>query len=366
MAHRIVTYNVLSPNLCSPSEYPYAEDSEYCTPAYRWGVLVEKLTKETDQKSIICLQEVSLAWSADLNDFFRGKAYRFIYQNYGSFFNGYMGVAIAYPHAKYHLHKTHFTCVADEKTGGWKVPKAPFRFLALLEKLLWCFFVKLLSMAGKKPATPTWEIVKFKKNVMVTLNLGFVVGSKAKNFLVATYHAPCVFEDPAATVVNTALALQVLERLSNKEIPYILVGDFNMKPNSPAYELATKGGLTQTTVNDPEDEEMHGKPCEVRPLYQGDPFKLRVDPVVSAYAAIKGKEPLFTYHAQRVNKKKFSSVLDYVFFRNVEQAQARIKVENVLDLAGCDKLAVLDSLPSKSEPSDHVMIGMEFNVEKME
>ena len=66
-------------------------------------IVKKKLEKEIADKSIICLQELSIAWNSNLHTFFSQNKYILITGMYGKKFNGYMGVGIAVPYEKYDI-----------------------------------------------------------------------------------------------------------------------------------------------------------------------------------------------------------------------------------------------------------------------
>ena len=51
----------------------------------------------------------------------------------------------------------------------------------------------------------------------------------SKPFVVGTYHMPCAFRVPAIMTIHCALSTQHLQKFA-KDDPYLLVGDFNIKP----------------------------------------------------------------------------------------------------------------------------------------
>lgn len=75
----------------------------------------EKLDHHISTSSIICLQEISLDWVGNLHPYFAANNYYLVTSNYGNKFNGYMGVGIAIPMAKYQLELTDITRIADTK-----------------------------------------------------------------------------------------------------------------------------------------------------------------------------------------------------------------------------------------------------------
>jgi mRNA deadenylase 3'-5' endonuclease subunit Ccr4 len=85
---RVASYNVLSSSLCSPSYFAQVENDKFCASKYRLDGLMKKLSVEIDKNAIICLQEVSLAWTSKLHPFLESKGYHFVVSNYGTRFNG--------------------------------------------------------------------------------------------------------------------------------------------------------------------------------------------------------------------------------------------------------------------------------------
>ena len=85
---RVATYNVLSSSLCSPSYFSNVSDEKWCSSKYRLEGLMKKLRTEIDNNAIICLQEVSLAWTGKLHTFLESNDYAFVVSNYGHRFNG--------------------------------------------------------------------------------------------------------------------------------------------------------------------------------------------------------------------------------------------------------------------------------------
>lgn len=386
MSIRVVTYNVLSSALCSPGYFTNVLDPKFCDPTYRLNGLYGKLLGETQQHAIICLQEVSLAWTGKLHAFFEDRGYSFIVSNYGTKFTGYMGVGIAYPRAHYELQAADIVCVADSKPGGWKIPreKNPWEEVdsVLAQKImlpLWRggnALGELLTSAVEKVralipplrrAESPWELAKKRPNTMVCLRLHPVNHAEDGEFVVATYHMPCQFWEPAAMTIHVALAFQLVAKLA-EGAPYILAGDFNMKPHSPQYALVTKGRLLSHTVDDPMDPEVNGKPTlPPGPLYPDDPFvytSLAGGPVESAYAKALGCEPPFTNHAMtRGSAKPFTQTLDYIFYHAGTKFWLHPRwVLNVSDTCTGILGQGIRSLPSDTERSDHLLIAANFQL----
>eukprot|EP00730_Choanoeca_flexa_P018724 TRINITY_DN9122_c0_g1_i3.p1 TRINITY_DN9122_c0_g1~~TRINITY_DN9122_c0_g1_i3.p1 ORF type:complete len:212 (+),score=24.32 TRINITY_DN9122_c0_g1_i3:155-790(+) len=93
---RIVTYNVLSPTLCSPDWFPECKPAA-CKAENRLGKVLTQLEPYVKEDSIICLQEVGVDWFGAFHTFFDQFNYTLILYNYKTT----MGVGLAYPKSKF-------------------------------------------------------------------------------------------------------------------------------------------------------------------------------------------------------------------------------------------------------------------------
>jgi endonuclease/exonuclease/phosphatase family metal-dependent hydrolase len=321
-----------------------------------------------------------------------------------------MGVGIAYPRGVYTLAASDIVCVPDTKLGGWSDPnnrqerrdnrsnegaivaqqnlalavvKKASQSIVLPFTMLWRGFgafanslqriwVKSDSSFPRRPDSP-WDLAKNRVNTMVCLRLRHkdVDESAGLDFLVATYHMPCQFWEPATMTIHTAICLQSLQQLAENRYPHILAGDFNFKPHSPQYALTTTGAFGPM-VEDPSDPEVDGKAsAPPGPLYPNDPFKFTLPrgPYKSAYREALGSEPRFTNYAMTGNQTKpFCDTLDYIFYRDGEKFKkrtARLQAKSALDLTEtCDAITGrgLKSLPSDTEYSDHLLLAAELEL----
>jgi mRNA deadenylase 3'-5' endonuclease subunit Ccr4 len=147
--------------------------------------------------------------------------------------------------------------------------------------------------------------------------------------------------------IHSALAMQCIQNFA-KSTPYILAGDFNIKPDSGVYELYTTGKLKK---NHPEHP----------PERNYDPWKVNLkEPVKSAYKEHNGEEPEFTNHAS-LNGNLFTGTLDYLFF-SPQLAQVKM----VQALPSISELGNPKALPNASEPSDHLLLAAEFVIQMNE
>mmetsp|Transcript_2548 Transcript_2548/g.6123 ORF Transcript_2548/g.6123 Transcript_2548/m.6123 type:complete len:362 (+) Transcript_2548:84-1169(+) len=357
---RVVTYNVLSSSLCEPSFYTACLPANLHAPT-RLERVKEKLRKEIERGSVCCLQEVSMLWCGDLHAFFDTHNYSLVHSLYGPTFNGNMGVGIAYPRTKYGLVKADITRISN--TMQWPAVQKPNPTLEMLRGVLgsaiWPLravlgvFVRglrLMGVAGRKKDAPKcpWGVAQKRENTMVSLclmpkpNLGSPKGAGGA-FVVGTYHMPCVFWDHRVIVIHMALALKHLAGVAGS-LPHVFAGDFNFLPGTAPYDLATKGSIGSSDDGYP-------------PLKQG----IDRDSVVqvpcamrSAYADCNGHEPQMTNYAQNPRSGLFVGCIDYIF------VSPHIKVLGCMELLSQSDFET--SLPTETEPSDHVMIGADLRI----
>lgn len=331
-AHRVATYNVLSSHLSEPSHFVSCAP-EHLDPKARLEKVLDKLSTEVDAGSIICLQEVSALWAGGLHTYFAKAGYHFITGLYGGSFNGYMGVGIAVPTARYELADVDITRIADTK----KVPRPSPSLLSKWTK-------PLLSWAAKKkiytPPIDMWDEVLRRHNQMVSARL--LDRRTGRRLVVGTYHMPCMFMMPSVMVTHCALSAQHLQRFAGED-PHVFLGDFNIKPSSSMYHLLTAGTL----------------PTE-HPDYPTlvDSWLPDVAPLRSAYALAHGQEPDFTNFAQSRQDPVFIETLDYIFLSKHWEVKAVQKLPNRAEVAG--------PLPNAEEPSDHMLLAAQISLPEEE
>lgn len=78
MKLRVVSYNVLSSHLASPSHFSTL-NPEYLDAAYRLPNVLSKLENQMKEpKTVICLQEVSYDWAGSFHNFFANRGYHLV------------------------------------------------------------------------------------------------------------------------------------------------------------------------------------------------------------------------------------------------------------------------------------------------
>ncbi|KAK3241996.1 hypothetical protein CYMTET_48292 [Cymbomonas tetramitiformis] len=350
---RVVSYNVLSSSLAAPSHFDSCDPSNLDS-SVRLERVLKKLEPEIKKNSIICLQEVSMMWAGKLEHFFGNRDYRFVYHLYGGKRNGYMGVGIAFSRNEFVSEQVDIQCLADTHPG-WPKPILRAGIVNALSKgidkvfapakPLWSVFRKV---TGFKRPIEDWNNAKDRKNAVTFVRLkekNASVNGKGEEFCIGTYHMPCAFRAPKVMAIHAALIKQYMESMS-AGAPYVLAGDFNIKPvddhgSESLYKLLTIGELAEDDPaypTFPPRRKTNWSPVGGAPLY-------------SAYALATGCEPDFTNYAKtKADTEPFIGTLDYIF------VSARWWI--VKEVSG---LPTRDSVtdgpfPNANEPSDHIMI----------
>ena len=178
--------------------------------------ILEKLNFEIDKQSIICLQEISTDYAGELHSHFSQNDYYFVHIGYGNKWNGYMGVGIAVPLAKFEIEEIDITRIADTKYMPRKqAPSFLARFLEFFMGFIKAF-LKLIGAGGKKEENP-WSIALARYNQMLCMRLKFkkVKGSTDnRSIVIGTYHLPCIFQVPAVMNIHCALAAHHISKFA--------------------------------------------------------------------------------------------------------------------------------------------------------
>ena len=150
-----------------------------------------------------------------------------------------------------------------------------------------------------------------------------------------------MFQCPPVMTIHCALSTQFIQRFAGN-LPYIFVGDFNIKPNSSTYNLLTQGTMEAANPDLP-------------PVLTGSDWKVDVKPMRSAYKESLGNEPEFTNFAKSRDSDTFIDTLDYIFLSN------EWKVESTDPLP--DKASAVGPYPTEEEPSDHLLLASSLKLD---
>eukprot|EP00591_Stephanopyxis_turris_P007457 CAMPEP_0195508794 /NCGR_PEP_ID=MMETSP0794_2-20130614/1913_1 /TAXON_ID=515487 /ORGANISM="Stephanopyxis turris, Strain CCMP 815" /LENGTH=376 /DNA_ID=CAMNT_0040635853 /DNA_START=128 /DNA_END=1258 /DNA_ORIENTATION=+ len=359
---RIVSYNVLSSHLASPNYFTKCKshhlEAETRLPKifakldaqikYQEQQKIDDDDKNKNTPVVFCLQEVSYDWAGKFHCFFAQRNYQFVTGLYGRKFNGYMGVALAYPMDDYETVDVDIARLSDEREGGWPERDGDSKscgwistvlsgmgrlVMGSVQTLVLKPFRGLLQIAPSNEPIDHWDMSENRHNVMLFARLREKHGKK-ESFCIANYHMPCAFYAPKVMNMHAEMVVRRTQLLAKGDA-HVLAGDFNIMPDSPTYGLVTKGEL------DAEDETFpNGK--------NGMEWMITSDKMRSAYAESEHGEPDFTNYAQIRDDDPFIGTLDYIFISK------HWKVNGVEEI--CNRNDAKGPFPNTEEPSDHVLI----------
>jgi len=158
------------------------------------------------------------------------------------------------------------------------------------------------------------ELVRVRPNRLLYVGLVYA----GKPVLVGTYHMPCAYDDPALMTIHATLATAALKDVATREnLPCVFAGDFNLLPTDPGYAALTAD-------------------------------------FTSACVTVNGAEPAYTtqviIHAEH---RFFQATIDYILHRGLTPVAVRT----------LPAVPEGTSLPSESEPSDHLLLWACFDIE---
>jgi 2',5'-phosphodiesterase len=328
MTIRVCSYNILSTNLCDPSWHVNCKP-EYLASFYRWKIISSRLLEQMRTNTIICLQELSDYWISALLVFFSSHNYTFVYDSQ------FLGVGIAFPHKKYSLLGVDMIGVGQKLKEQCKTKKRPKNKSCKLS----CVWNKLSSLMYygipfyfTSSPPDVWQTAIKKNNRLVRIILS---DSDGRKFTIFNYHMPCSFDDPDVMNIHAGMLLRVVQE-ECVVLPYILAGDFNSIPGSSVYNMITRGFIPVMPMSS---------------VYSTPWFE--ITPLKSAYYTALGTEPTFTNHSHtKISKVPFTNTIDYIF------SNSGFEVKSILHTL--DKVPE-DTFPNAEEPSDHLLIGAEYN-----
>lgn len=337
---RIVSYNVLSSSLASPSHFTQCDPSNLNS-VTRLKRVLTKLEAPVAARSIICLQEVSLSWGGHLHSFFANRGFHFLLASHGSYFNGYMGEALAFPLDLFEAVDLRIERLTDmmQWPGQQKLTGLSAVASCVCSRLQKAFHALRGSPPPRKqtPREP-WGHARGRYNRFIFARLRS--RTNGAKICVATYHMPCIFWSPPVMLIHAALVVRSFQRLCGGD-DGVLAGDFNMKPSESPYEMVLRGTIDKSHPDYP--------PACPDGTSADKWFPTPLAPMKSAYREVLGQEPDFTNYAKVESQPMFIETLDYVF------CTEGVDVVDVIRLPPRD--AVQGPFPDASEPSDHVMIG---------
>jgi exonuclease III len=279
---RVVSYNILSSELADPEFFTKCSP-ENLKASNRLPKILDKLQKEIDdfqetkdsgtkEPVIFCLQEVSHQWATALHVFFAERGYHMITGLYGKSFNGYMGIATAYPIQEFETLHVDLVRLSEKKAGGWpRKPKDPEP--GMIRKYIFdpiykpvkAVYKQLYNNSQNEKVEDAWDVSRWRFNQFIAVKLKNRRGDRSIPFWIGNYHMPCAFRTPAVMNIHADLVGSYIQKLAKSQQgekePYILAGDFNILPDSPHYSLLRTGLLEETDETYPEKKyDMSWKP----------------------------------------------------------------------------------------------------------
>lgn len=358
----MATYNVLSSHLSGVDHYSTL-NPDHLNPKNRLPVILQKIDEEVERSSIILLQEVSHDWAGTFHTHFANKGYHLVTGLYGKKFNGYMGVAIAFKTSSFNVLGVDISRLSDKREAGWpRQPREPKRNVVSrfaidlfgFAKTTTKSFLGLVGLynAPRWPPQDSWSMAENRFNQIVTVKLQDK--NTEKSFAIGNYHMPCAFYKPEVMTIHTDLAARHIQKLAATDddgaedeattMPYVLAGDWNIKPDGSSYRLLTTGKMDA------------GDPEWPTPKY-GMEWIPTSKAMRSAYAvAGNGNEPDFTNYARIKEDEPFIDTLDYIFLSE------EWKVKGVMELPHREGSGGPFPNLEKNEPSDHIMIAADLEL----
>lgn len=339
---RVVTYNVLSPTLCSLNRFPHCS-KENLDEKKRWSRIKAQLegVVAASGPTVICLQEVSEEWSGKLHAFFQKKGWHFTFALTPSTFFPPIGVGMAWANADLELEEL----LINRLGSSCRPPfhKKPSFLMQQAKALL--RFVSFHRLGRTPVALKPWVIAGQKQNRLLAARLRD--RRSGRLFVVATYHMPCLFGAPpdrkAKALHAAALRKAVAKFAAGGDI--VLAGDLNTKPPDSELGILLSGEIDSTDVACPQPYEG----LDWNTLLTGQP----APPLRSAYKDALGEEPAFTNYAWiEKEPEPFMDTIDYLL------VSPGVRVLAVKRLPSLEPGAPV--YPTAHEPSDHVLLAADL------
>lgn len=333
-AIRVVSYNVLSSHLASPTHFTTL-DPVHLEASTRLSLIFKKLDEAIGDNTIVCLQEVSHDWASAFHTWFANRGYHLVTGLYGKKSNGYMGVAVAYPNQVYETLDMDIARLSDKRIGGWPLAPETSGVWKGLQSL-WNIPKRLIGVVESPP--DHWETSENRFNILVTATLRDK--ATGQTFCIGNYHMPCAYYAPMVMTIHSEMAARHVQDIAG-ELPFILAGDWNITPGSATYKLLTTGELSKEDSSYPSPK-------------HGMTWTPTIQAMRSAYVEFEGSEPDFTNYARIKEEDPFIDTLDYIFLSKEWKVVGVKKIPHRKDADG--------PFPNEMEPSDHVLISADLEL----
>lgn len=221
-----IDFSLLSLQLATVSQYPTL-NPDHLQPENRLPVVLEKLESEINQhptNTVVCLQEVSYDWAGAFHTFFSKKGFHLVTGQYGKKFNGYMGVALAWPASTFETVDVDICRLADTREEGWP-EREETSFVASIvhgvSSIIDGTMKKLGFQDDKKVPPDHWSLSERRYNVLLTATLR--EKASGSTFAIGNYHMPCAYYCPMAMTLHSDLCARRVQLIAEKhQVPYLL------------------------------------------------------------------------------------------------------------------------------------------------
>lgn len=334
---KFISYNLLSPSLCSPTEY-IGYQVEVLERNKRRDKIFTQLKEWVSENNIFLLQEVPIHWKGNLEMFFEKSNYYFYLMNYGRKHNGFFGVAIAIPKEFYEVHKVEYLHMGEfivhqsvERIYQWNKSKQKHDsdFMKSINEI----FEEVSGIREKEMSEIQDNLMEAKTRNNIAIRVILSEKGKEQKFMLYNYHMPCCFQKPIIQIMLIDAFKRVMGK--HKDIPMIWGGDFNLTPNSEGYNYLTGGVLS-------ERNQIY--------LSYGEHVK---DIYYSVLELNNEGEPPYTIYSHTKFGGEFKGTLDYFFISKKEDWKIIDAERKVLSAS---------KMPNKEHPSDHLPIYCELEL----
>lgn len=345
---RFCTYNVLSSKLCKSSDFK-DNNPKHLNPSNRFDDICAFLKQEIDQgPTIFGLQEVSLEWKSQFLTFFKTFGYEFYCASYGNHWNGFMGVALAYPSA-IQVQNIQEYIPSQQGMNGYRTWKQNQSSKPSIPSRTWSFIKESMPFQNvighllkPKHGEPVQKmaIERYNRVILATVICPYM----RRAITVAVYHMPCKFQYPYLMGVYAAFLKSCVAQYSYNHYTYgnIVLTDFNSQPGSIAHQVMTH--------LDPIKQSDMDKLSEISPGLQ-----YQMDGLNDRYNTTHDPKQITTF-AKGFTGQLFHGTLDYIFYSH----HLKLIPRNTLPVISTDNISTLELMPNSKQPSDHYPLIAQF------
>lgn len=254
LEYPVYSYNVLCQNLTGKNHLPEATEEDV-EEQPRYVKLLKFLDGATNENAIIFLQELTQAWVSRLIPYlYATKGYWLIFYPTHNQYCGYMGIGVVFPPHVYALTRIESGRLADTIELEEKQIGDPM-YQSLSKNLSNCFYYPMNKLSSYMGSNATLEccikrpktdggFIDTRMHRYIACEFKRVDHDAAKPIVLIGAHLPCAFKNQFVMhLFVKSLFTQAMKFADT--IPFMVVGDFNIKATDPAYKFMTQDDLTE-------------------------------------------------------------------------------------------------------------------------